>query len=119
MKLDFRTRTTFWQTFVSNPITLDSELFRKTTPAFEGESEEDFYWFIEENLQSWEAEEFIENNEEVLGDIADELYDTFVEYPGELMFDSREKSEEIVVEGGKINPEWRKYNGFEATYNDE
>jgi len=54
-----------------------------------------------------------------LGDLADELYNTFVEYPSELMFDSREKSEEIVVEGGKINPEWVKYNGFEATYNDE
>jgi len=119
MKLDFRTRTTFWQTFVSKPITLDCELFRKTTPAFEGETEEEFYWFIQENLQSWEAEEFIDNNSEVLGDIADELYDTFVEYPGELMFDSREKSEDIVIEGGKINPEWVKYNGFESTYNDD
>jgi len=36
-----------------------SEVFRKTTPAFEGETEEDFYWFIQENLSSWEAEEFI------------------------------------------------------------
>jgi hypothetical protein len=119
MNLDFRTRTSFWQTYVSKPITLDSEVFRNTTPAFEGETEKEFYRFIQENLSNWEAEEFIENNGELLGDLANELYETFVEYPVELMFDSREKSEDIVVEGGKINPEWRKYNGFEAKYNDE
>jgi len=119
-KLDFRTRTTYTITKVSDPISLNSEDFRNAVPAYEGETEEDFWDYISDNLSDWEAEQYIEDNEGILSeDLLNELYSTFVEYPHEVMFDSRTKSEEIVMEGGKIDEEYRKYAGFNATYNNE
>ena len=119
MKLDFRTRTTYTITQVSpNPITLDSEQFRNANPPFEGSTIEDFWDYITDVLSDYEAEEFINDNEGVLSDeLLDALYDTFVEYPTEIMFDSRTKSDEIVIEGGVIDEEYTKYNGFNAEFN--
>ena len=120
MNLDFRTRTTYTLTQVSEPITLDSEDFRNAVPAYEGETEEDFWEYISDNLSDWEAEQYIEDNEGILSeDLLDTLYGCFVEYPSEVMFDSRTKSEEIIIEGGEIDDEYRKYAGFNATYNNE
>ena len=50
MKLDFRNRTSYSITKVSEPITLDSEDFRNANPPFKGESEEDFWEYIKDNL---------------------------------------------------------------------
>ena len=119
MKLDFRTRTTYTITQVSeNPITLDSEQFRNATPPFEGKTVEDFWEYIVDNLSDWEAEEYIEANEGILSDeLLDSLYETFVEYPTKEMFDSRTKSDEIIIEGGVIDEEYTKYAGFNAEFN--
>ncbi len=119
MKLDFRTRTTYTITQVSeNPISLDSTEFRFAIPSFEGETEEEFWDYIKDNLSSWEAEEYIEANEGILPDeLLDDLYTTFVDYPTKEMFDSRQKSDEIVMEGGTIDGEYTRYAGFNARYN--
>jgi len=119
MKLDFRTRTTYTITQVSeNPITLDSEQFRNATPPFEGKTIEDFWEYIVDNLSDWEAEEYINENEGILSDeLLDSLYETFVEYPTKEMFDSRTKSDEIIIEGGVIDKEYTKYAGFNAEFN--
>jgi len=119
MKLDFRTRTTYTITQVSeNPITLDSEQFRNATPPFDGKTVEDFWDYIVDNLSNWEAEEYIEANEGILSEeLLDSLYETFVEYPTKEMFDSRTKSDEIIIEGGVIDEEYTKYAGFNAEFN--
>ena len=119
MKLDFRTRTTYTITQVSEkPITLDSGEFRFAIPSFEGETEEEFWDYITDNLSNWEAEEYIEANEGILSDeLLDSLYDTFVEYPTKEMFDSRTKSDEVIIDGGDIDEEYTKYAGFNARYN--
>jgi hypothetical protein len=112
MKLDFRTRTTYTITQVSeNPIPLDSE-------QFEGTTLEEFWDYIVDNLSNWEAEEYIEANEGILSDeLLDSLYRTFVEYPTKEMFDSRTKSDEIIIEGGIIDESYTKYAGFNAEFN--
>lgn len=119
MKLDFRTRTTYTITQVSeNPISLDSEQFREAVPPFEGTTLEEFWDYIVDNLSNWEAEEYIESNEGILSDeLLDSLYRTFVEYPTKEMFDSRTKSDEIIIEGGIIDESYTKYAGFNAEYN--
>ena len=119
MKLDFRTHTTYTITQVSeNPITLDSEQFRNAEPPFGGKTVEDFWEYIVDNLSDWEAEEYIEANEGILSDeLLDSLYETFVEYPTKEMFDSRTKSDEIIIEGGVIDEEYTKYAGFNAEFN--
>lgn len=119
MKLDFRTRTTYTITQVSEkPITLDSAEFRFAIPSFEGETEEEFWDYITDNLSNWEAEEYIEVNEGILSDeLLDNLYTTFVDYPTKEMFDSRTKSDEVFIDGGDIDEEYTKYAGFNARYN--
>jgi hypothetical protein len=117
MKLDFRTRTSFTITNVSNPITLNSDDFRKVEPPFEGETEAEFYEYISEVLNSWEGEDFIETNKEHFSEeVQEAMYCTFVEYPSIEMFDSRYKSDEVVVDGGKIDKEYTKYGGFNPQY---
>ena len=113
MKLDFRTRTSFTITNVSEPMTLDSEDFRKVEPPFTGETEEDFYEYISDVLSNWEAEDFLlENKGKFSEELEDKIIDTFVEYPSNEMFDSRYKSDEIYIDGGKIDKEYTKYGGF-------
>ena len=118
MKLDFRARTTFSITKVTKPMTLNSEDFRKAEPPFEGKTEEEFFNYISENLQSWEGEEFIEANEGNFSEqMLNDMYDTFVEYPSIDMFDSRSKTDEVVLDGGTIDEEYTKYAGFNPKYN--
>ena len=118
MKLDFRTRTSFTITNVSKPVTLDSEDFRKVEPPYEGETEAEFYEYISDILSNWEAEDFIETNKEHFSEeVTDAMYDTFVEYPTIEMFDSRYKSDEVLIDGGKIDEEYTKYAGFNPIYN--
>jgi hypothetical protein len=110
MKLDFRTRTSFTITNVSKPITLDSEDFRKVEPPYEGETEAEFYEYISDILSNWEAEDFLSENKGNFSDeLEDKIIDTFIEYPTEEMFDSRYKSDEIFIDGGKIDKEYTKY----------
>ena len=117
MKLDFRNRTTYSITAVGEPCTLDSEDFRNAKPAYKGETEEDFWNYINDNLSDWEAEQYIENNEGILSeDLLDTLYGTFVEYPQDIMYDSRNKSEEINMDAGTIDEEYRKWGGFNVKY---
>ena len=117
MKLDFRTRTTYTITQVSEPITLNSEDFRNAKPAFKGESEEEFWDYINDNLSDWEAEQYINDNEGILSeDILDTLYGCFIDYPTEVMYDSRNKSEEINMDAGTIDEEYRKWGGFNVKY---
>ena len=115
MKLDFRSRTTYTLTQVTEPITLDSEDFRNAKPPFEGETEEDFWEYIKDNLSDWEAEQYIEDNEGVLSeDLLNELYSTFVEYPTKEMFDSRTKSDDYY---GKRLIKITESTGFNLKYN--
>ena len=117
MKLDFRTRTSFTITNVSKPVTLDSEDFRKVEPPYEGETEAEFYEYISDILSNWEAEEFLEDNKEHFSEeFSNKLYDTFIEYPTNEMFDSRYKSDEIYIDGGRIDKEYTKYGGFNPQY---
>jgi hypothetical protein len=117
MKLDFRARTSFTLTNVSKPMTLDSILFEKAEPPFQGSTEAEFYEYISETLTNWDAEEFIETNNDILSEeIIDAIYDTFVEYPSIEMFDSRYKSDEVVIDGGKIDKEYTRYGGFNPQY---
>ena len=120
MKLDFRSRTTYTLTQVTEPITLDSEDFRNANPPYEGETEEDFWKYISENLSDWDAEEYLDNNEDNFSeDLKDDLWNTFIEYPTEEMYDSRTNSDEIIMEAGKIDKEYTKYAGFNAKYNND
>ena len=117
MKLDFRARTSFTITNVTKPMTLNSDDFRKVEPPFEGETEAEFYEYISETLSNWEAEDFIATNKEHFsGEMIDAMYWTFVEYPTIEMFDSRYKSDEVVVDGGKIDDNYRRYAGFNPIY---
>ena len=117
MKLDFRARTTFTITNVTKPITLNSDDFKNAEPPFTGDTEEQFYEYISDVLSSWEGEEFLEDNKEHFSEeMANKLYDTFVEYPTIEMFDSRYKSDEVVVDGGKIDDNYRRYAGFNPIY---
>ena len=80
MELDFRTRTSFTITNVSEPMTLDSEDFRKVEPPFTGETEEDFYEYISDVLSNWEAEDFLsENKGKFSAYLEDKIIDTFIE----------------------------------------
>jgi hypothetical protein len=120
MKLDFRTRLTYTITQVTTPCTLDSEQFRSANPPYTGDSEDEFWDYITDNLSNWEADEFVVANEGFLTDeLLDTLYQTFVESPSDVMFDSRYKSEDIIVEGGNIDKTYTKYNGFNARMNTE
>lgn len=117
MKLDFRARTTFSITNVTKPMTLNSEDFKNAEPPFKGETEAEFYEYISEVLSNWEGEDFIETNKEHFSEqMLDDMYDTFVEYPTIEMFDSRYKSDEVVLDGGKIDKEYTKYAGFNPQY---
>jgi|TARA_R110001592_G_scaffold120621_1_gene325206 hypothetical protein len=120
MKLDFRSRTTYTLTQVTEAITLDSEDFRNAVPPYKGETEEDFWDYINDNLSDWEAEEYIGDNEDNFSeDLKDKLWQAFYEYPTQEMFDSRMKSDTITMEAGKIDEEYTKYNGFNAKYNND
>jgi len=117
MKLDFRARTTYTITKVTEPTTLDSEDFRNVEPPFTGETEEEFYNYISETLSDWEVEDFLDNNKDKFSEEqADNIWETFGEYPSEEMFDSRNKSDEIVIDGGKIDESYTKYAGFNPIY---
>ena len=117
MKLSFRNRTTYSITTVGEPCTLNSEDFVKAVPPYKGETEESFWDYINDNLCDWEAEEYIEDNEGVLSEeLLDILYKSFVEYPTDVMFDSRTKSEEIYIDGGELDEEYTKWNGFNVKY---
>ena len=117
MKLDFRTRTTYSITQVSEPITLNAEDFRNAKPAFKGESEEEFWDYINDNLSDWEAEEYIGDNEDILSEeLLDTLDRAFVDYPTDIMFDSRNKSDEITMDAGELDEEYTKWNGFNVKY---
>ena len=90
MKLSFRTRASYSITQVGEPCTLNSEDFVKAVPPYKGETEEDFWNYINDNLSDWEAEEYIEDNEGILSDeLLNTLYNSFVDYPTDIMFDSR------------------------------
>lgn len=117
MKLDFRARTTYTITKVTEPTTLDSEDFRNVEPPFTGETEEEFYNYISETLSDWEVEDFLDNNKDKFSEEqADNIWETFGEYPSEEMFDSRNKSDEIVIDGGKIDENYTRYAGFNPIY---
>ena len=120
MKLDFRSRATYTLTKVTEPITLDSKDFLNANPPFKGETEEDFWEYIKDNLSDWDAEAYLDNNEENFSeDLKDDLWNAFIEYPSEEMFDSRTKSDEVIMEGGTIDKEYRRYAGFNAKYNND
>lgn len=117
MKLDFRARTTYTITKVTEPTTLDSEDFRNVEPPFTGETEEEFYNYISETLSDWEVEDFLDNNKDKFSEEqSDNIWETFGEYPSEEMFDSRNKSDEIVIDGGKIDKSYTRYAGFNPIY---
>lgn len=117
MKLDFRARTTYTIAKVTEPTTLDSEDFRNVEPPFTGETEEEFYNYISETLSDWEVEDFLDNNKDKFSEEqADNIWETFGEYPSEEMFDSRNKSDEIVIDGGKIDENYTRYAGFNPIY---
>ena len=50
MKLDFRTRITYTITQSSEPASLDSESFRNAKPPYTGDTEEQFWDYITDNL---------------------------------------------------------------------
>ena len=117
MKLSFRTRASYTITQVGAPCTLNSEDFVNAKPPYKGETEEDFYNYISDNLSDWEAEQYIEDNEGILSeDLLDTLYGSFVDYPSDVMFDSRNKSDEVYMDAGEINKEYTKWNGFDVKY---
>lgn len=117
MKLDFRARTSFTITNVTEPMTLDSEKFRNVEPPFTGDTEEQFYEYISEVLSNWEADDFLDNNKDKFTEKEQQdMWNTFAEYPSEEMFDSRNKSEDIVIDGGKIDDNYRRYAGFNPIY---
>ena len=117
MKWDFRTRISSTITNITQLITLDSEDFRKVEPPYEGETEAEFYEYISDILSNWEAEDFLSENKGNFSDeLEDKIIDTFIEYPTEEMFDSRYKSDEIFIDGGKIDKEYTKYGGFNPQY---
>ncbi len=117
MKLSFRTRTSYSITQVGEPCTLNSEDFVNAVPPYKGESEEEFQDYINDNLSDWEAEEYIEDNEGILSEeLLDILYKSFVAYPTDVMFDSREKSDEITMDAGELDEEYTKWNGFNVKH---
>jgi hypothetical protein len=120
MKLDFRTRTSYTITQVGKPCTLNSEDFKNAVPPYEGDTEEDFWNYINDNLSDWEAEEYIGDNEDILSEeLLDTLETTFVDYPTDVMFDSRNKSDEITMDAGELDKEYTKWNGFNIKYSND
>lgn len=120
MKLSFRTRTSYSITTVGEPCTLNSEDFVNAVPPYKGETDEDFWNYINDNLSDWEAEEYIEDNEGILSEeLLDILYKSFVDYPTDVMYDSRNKSEEIMMDAGELDEEYTKWNGFNVKYSND
>ena len=120
MKLSFRTRTSYSITQVGEPCTLNSKDFVKAVPPYKGETEEDFWNYINDNLSDWEAEEYIDDNEGILSEeLLDTLYKSFVDYPTDVMFDSRNKSDAVMMDGGELDKEYTKWNGFNVKYSND
>ena len=120
MKLDFRNRVSYTITKVTKPATFDSDDFRNAVPPYKGETKEDFWEYMNDNLCDWEAQQYIEDNADILSEeLLDLLYEVFEAYPSEVMFDSRTKSEEMVMEAGKIDELYTKYAGFNVEYSND
>tara|TARA_R100000541_G_scaffold42782_1_gene50069 strand:+ start:1687 stop:2052 length:366 start_codon:yes stop_codon:yes gene_type:complete len=120
MKLSFRNRTSYSITAVGEPCTIDSKDFVNAVPPYKGETEEDFWNYINDNLSDWEAEQYLEDNEGILSeDLLNTLYSSFVEYPTDVMYDSRNKSEEITMDAGELDEEYTKWNGFNVKYSND
>ena len=113
-----RTRTSYTVTEVTKAVTLDPEEFRKCEPPFTGDTPQEFFDYIVDCMQ-YGAYDFVETNSDLSEETANKLYGFYDEPEWEVMFDSRNKSEEIVFELGEIDPEYRKYNGFNAQINND
>tara|TARA_B100000401_G_C52148983_1_gene413126 strand:- start:71 stop:448 length:378 start_codon:yes stop_codon:yes gene_type:complete len=111
-------RYTIWE--ATEPIAIDVEKLRKCDPPYEGNTEEELFEYLLENIwEDWDAE-FTENkhNIEVYGE--DALYDLMLEegcYETSVYSDSREKGQESWFELGVPNDEYRKTGGFESRVN--
>lgn len=88
---------------------LNPEDFKNISFPFEGESDEEFLSYLNENR--YELEEIWEEfNEETLSELNKLWEPEWTEYSN-----SAWKGEESWLEGGEVNEEYTKTGGFEAT----
>ena len=64
---------TIWEA-TEEPIEVDVDKLRKCEPPYEGNTSQELWDYLEENVYNWDnQDEFIENNKEIYGE--DELQD--------------------------------------------
>ena len=89
---------------------LNPDDFRNLSVPFEGESDEEFLSYLEEN--KWELEEIYEEiDEDVLNELNNLWEPEWTEYSN-----SAWKGEDSWLEGGEVNEEYTKTGGFDAKY---
>ena len=89
---------------------LNPEDFKTISIPFEGETDEEFLSYLEEN--KWDFEEIWEEfSEETLSELNKLWEPEWTEYSN-----SAWKGEESWLEGGEVNEEYTKTGGFDAKY---
>jgi hypothetical protein len=89
---------------------LNPEDFKTISIPFEGESDEEFLSYLDEN--KWDLEEIWEEfSEETLSELNKLLEPDWTEYSN-----STYKGEDSWLEGGEVNEEFTKTGGFDARY---
>lgn len=93
----------------SEVANLDPEKFRNISVPFTGETDDDFLQYIESNR--WELQDISDELDENTIKELQKLWEPeWIEYAN-----STWKGEESWLESGKVNEEWVKTGGFEAT----
>ena len=89
---------------------LNPEDFKTISIPFEGETDEEFLSYLEEN--KWDFEEIWEEfSEETLSELNKLLEPEWTEYSN-----SAYKGEDSWLEGGEVNEEFTKTGGFDTRY---
>jgi len=107
---------TIWE--ATEPVEVDVDKLRKCEPPYEGNTSEELWKYIDENILDWNSD-FTDNehNKEVYGE--DELYSLLLqdgEHETSVYADSREKYAEDWTELGHKNEEYRKTGRFQCLH---
>jgi len=107
---------TIWE--ATEPVEVDVDKLRKCEPPYEGNTSEELWKYIDENILDWNSD-FTDNehNKEVYGE--DELYSLLLEegsHDVSVYSDTREKFLEDWVELGHKKEEYRKTGRFQSLH---
>jgi len=119
-KLFVRRCEKFTQWTATQPIEVDVEKLRKCDPPYEGNTEQELFDYLNENIwEEWDGE-FVNNdhNKEVYGEGLEYLALEDGYFDMEVYADSREKFGDSWMELGVPNEEYRKTGGFKMYVSD-